>query len=78
MGNNIFQMLGAIRNPQDFLNKISSNSQMMQNPMVKNTFDMMQRGDSKGLEEMARNLCNAHGLNADDVYKQVSSMFANK
>lgn len=78
MGNNIFQMLGAIRNPQEFLNKISNNSQMMQNPIVRNTFEMMQKGDNKGLEQMARNLCKEHGMNPDEIYSQVSSMFGNK
>ena len=77
MGNNFFQMLSSIRNPQEFLNRISSNSQMMQNPMVKNTFDMMQKGDNRGLEQMARNLCREHGMDPDEVYKQVSSMFGN-
>lgn len=75
MGNNIFQMINAIRNPQEFINQISSNSQMMQNPMVRNTFDMMQKGDNKGLEEIARNLCKEHGMNPDDLYNQVSAMF---
>ena len=78
MGNNFFQMLSSIRNPQEFLNRISSNSRMMQNPMVKNTFDMMQKGDNRGLEQMARNLCREHGMDPDEVYKQVSSMFGNK
>lgn len=78
MENNFFQMLSSIRNPQEFLNRISSNSQMMQNPMVKNTFDMMQKGDNRGLEQMARNLCREHGMDPDEVYKQVSSMFGNK
>ena len=78
MGNNFFQMLSSIRNPQEFLNRISSNSQMMQNPMVHNTFDMMQKGDNRGLEQMARNLCREHGMDPDEVYKQVSSMFGNK
>lgn len=76
--NNIFQMLGAFKNPQTFLQQISKNTQMMQNPLVKNTFEMMQKGDNKGLEEMARNLCKEHGIDADDAYKQISSMFGNK
>ena len=78
MGNNIFQMMGAIRNPQAFLNQISNNSQMMNNPMVRNTFEMMRKGDNKGLEQMARNLCMEHGMDPDEVYGQVSSMFGNK
>lgn len=76
--NNPFQILNAIRNPQSFLQQISNNSQMMQNPMVKNTFEMMQKGDNKGLEQMARNLCKEHGVNADEMYQKINSMFGNK
>lgn len=76
--NNPFQLLSAIKNPQSFLQQISNNSQMMQNPMVKNTFEMMKKGDNKGLEQMARNLCKEHGVNPDEMYQQISSMFGNK
>lgn len=73
--NNVFQMLNMIKNPQTLINQISGNNQMMQNPMVRNTFDMMKKGDNKGLEQMARNLCKEHGLNPDELYNQVNSMF---
>lgn len=73
--NNPFQMLGTIKNPQQFLQQISGNSQMMQNPMVKNTFNMLQKGDAKGLEELGRNLYKELGMEPEDALKQVKSMF---
>ena len=53
---NLFQLLGGIRNPQQFLQSMMNNSQVMGNPMAKNAIDMMQKGDAKGVEQMARNL----------------------
>lgn len=57
-----------------FMQNILKNQQAMQNPMVKNTIEMMQRGDRKGTEEMARNMLKERGLDPDEVYKQFQSM----
>lgn len=73
--NNPLQMFGLFHNPTQFMQNIMSNSQIIKNPMIKNTFDMMQKGDNKGLEEMARNLCSEKGINPDEALKQVKSMF---
>lgn len=51
---NLFQLLGGIRNPQQFLQSMMNNSQVMGNTMAKNAIDMMQKGDAKGVEQMAR------------------------
>lgn len=61
--------------PQQILQQIMNNNQAMQNPMVKNVFDMMQRNDSKGLEEMARNLYKEKGIDIDEAMKQIKSNF---
>lgn len=73
--NNIFNMLGAIRNPQSIVQKAMSNNQIMQNPIARNTIEMMQKGDSKGLESMARNLCREKGMDPDELLKQVKQQF---
>lgn len=73
--NNPLQMLSTIRNPEQFLQQAMNNSQMMQNPIFKNTVDMMKRGDNKGLEEMARNLCAEKGINPEDALKQIKTQF---
>ena len=68
---NIFQMMRG--GPQQFLQQIMSNNQMMSNPMMKNVVGMAQNGDAKGIEQMARNLCKEKGLNADEVMNQLKS-----
>lgn len=62
-------------NPQQILQQIIGNSQMMSNPIMKNTVKMAQNGDIKGIEQMARNLCKEKGLNADDVFNQMKNQF---
>ena len=70
---NPMQMMQAIRNPQAFMNQIMGNQQMMSNPMLKNTVNMAQRGDMKGVEQMTRNLCKEKGLNADEIFNQIKN-----
>lgn len=73
--NNLGVLMQAVKNPQQFLQNAMQNTQLMQNPIFKNTVDMMQKGDNKGLEEMARNLCAEKGINPDDALKQIKSQF---
>lgn len=72
---NPMQMMQMMRNPQQFIQQIMNNSQVMQNPMARNAMEMVKKGDSKGIEEMARNLCKEKGVNPDDVMKQLQSQF---
>lgn len=72
---NIFQMMRG--GPQQFMQQIMSNNQLMSNPMMKNTMQMAQQGNMQGIEQMARNLCKEKGLNADDVFNQIKSRFGN-
>lgn len=73
---NIFQMMKS-GNPQQFLQQMMGNNQIMSNPMMKNTIEMAQKGDMQGIEQMARNLCKEKGLNADEVMNQIKSRFNN-
>ena len=73
---NIFQMAKNV-NPQQFMQSMIGNSQIMQNPIAKNTIEMAQKGDMDGIEQMARNLCKEKGINADDVFNQIKSRFGN-
>lgn len=73
--NNIFSFLKSASNPQQLLQNIMGNNSVMQNPIAKNAFEMYQKGDTKGLESMARNLCNEKGINADEAIKQIKSQF---
>lgn len=73
---NIFQMMKN-GSPQQFLQQMMGNNQIMRNPLMKNTIKMAQKGDMQGIEQMARNLCKEKGLNADDVINQIKSKFNN-
>lgn len=69
---NILGIKDAIQNPQLFMQNIMSNSNVMKNPLAKNAITMMQNGDSKGLQEMAENLCKQHGTTAEDVKQMIA------
>ena len=49
---NPFQMIGAMKNPQAFIQQMMNNSQVMQNPLAKNAMEMYQKGDTNGLQTM--------------------------
>lgn len=72
---NPFQMIQGIKNPQQFLQQITENNQMMQNPMIKNAVQMAKNGDTKGIEQLAKNLCKENGINADDMFNQMKNKF---
>lgn len=73
--NNIGILMQAIRNPQAFLQQAMNNSQIMQNPLVKNALEMYQRGDKDGINKMAENLCKERGLKPEEVINQIKSQF---
>lgn len=62
-------------NVMGMVQQIMSNSQAINNPMIKNAMSMAQSGNSKGIEQMARNLCKEKGINPDDVMKQIRGNF---
>ena len=67
---NFFQ---SFRSPQQFLQSMIGNSQVMRNPMAKNAIGMAQSGDTKGIEQMARNLCREKGINPDEMINQIKN-----
>lgn len=75
---NPFQMIGAMKNPQEFMQQIMNNSHIMQNPMAKNAMEMYQNGDTKGLQAMAENLCKERGTTVDDIKSQIMAQFGMK
>lgn len=75
MQNNMGMLMQAMRNPQAFLQQAMQNSKINQNPIARNTLEMMQNGDSKGLENLARNLCAEKGIKPEDALKQIKSQF---
>lgn len=72
---NTMNLMQMFQNPQQFMQNIMGNNQIMSNPMAKNAVELMQKGDAQGVEQMARNLCKEKGLNADEVMQQIKSKF---
>ena len=52
--------------------------QAMSNPILKNAMDMANKGDTKGVEQLARNLCKEKGINVDDAVRQIKSQLGIK
>ena len=72
----LMQMLRG-GNPQQAIMNAMRN-QAGQNPVLNNALDMAEKQDAKGLEQLARNLCESNGVNADDMAKQIKSQFGMK
>ena len=70
---NIFQMMKA--GPQQFIQQMIGNNQIMSNPMVKNAVGMAQNGDLQGVEQMARNLCKEKGIDFDKAFSDFKNQF---
>lgn len=68
---NIFQMMKA--GPQQFIQQMMGNNQMMNNPIMKNAMQMAQQGNTQGIEQMARNLCKEKGIDADKAFESFKS-----
>ena len=72
---NPMQMLQVMKNPQQFLQQMMGNSSVMKNPMARNAMQMAQKGDSKGIEQMARNLCKEKGIDFDKSFSDFKNQF---
>ncbi len=73
--NNLMQMFGAIKNPQQFLQQAMNNSQIMKNPMAKNALEMYQQGNIEGVKNLAENLCKEKHTTVDEVKSNILSQF---
>ena len=73
--NDSVNFVRVMRNPQAFLQQFINNNQLMQSPMAKNAYSMLQNGDSAGLEKMARNMCAEKGMQLEDVIRQIKQQF---
>ena len=72
----LMQMLRG-GNPQQAIMNAMRN-QAGQNPVLNNALDMAEKQDAKGLEQLARNLCESNGVNADEMVRQIKSQFGMK
>ena len=65
----------AFRSPQQFLQSMIGNSQVMQNPMARNIIDMAQKGDVEGIEQMGRNIAKEKGIDFDKAFSDFKKQF---
>ena len=72
---NIFQMLGSIKDPNKFVDQVMNNGSMNNNPIAKNAFEMYQKGDAQGINELAKNLCETKGIKLEDAIRDIKSQF---
>ena len=63
--------LGRGMSPQQIINQMSGNK----NPMITNLMNMMQTGDSKGVEDFARNIFKEKGRDFDKEFGEFKKNF---
>lgn len=56
--------------PENIVTKLAGN-----NPMIQNLIKMQKKGDTKGVENFARNFCKEKGIDFDKEYSNLRSMF---
>ena len=67
----IGQMMRNGGNPQQIFQQMMGNNPAMNNPIMKNAFEMAKKGDAKGGEELARNLGKEKGIDPDEAMTKV-------
>lgn len=65
---NIVQMM---QNPQQLVRELTNKAV---NPMQKNALELISKGDSKAIEQMARNICNERGIDVNDALNKLKGM----
>lgn len=73
-----FQMIQAFRNPQQFIQSMMNDSQVMQNPTLKSALTLAKKRDDKGMEQLARNVCSEKGVNPDEAVGQIKNFLGIK
>lgn len=64
-------ILKSIKNPKEVvINMVKSNN----NPMIKNLVEMAEKGDTKGVQNFARNLYVQQGRDFDKEYSKFMEM----
>ena len=72
---NIIQMMTSGNPQQAIQNIIESNPNVQNNPLAQNAMKMYQNGDTKGLQNMAENMCKERGITVDQAKQQVMGIF---
>lgn len=75
---NPLQLIQSMKNPQAFINQMMNNNQITGNPMAKNAMDLLQKGDTQGLQKMAENLAKEKGTTVDEVKNNIMQQLGMK
>lgn len=77
--NPIMSMLGQMMkgggNPQQMIQQMMRNNQIMSNPMAKNVMEMAQKGDISGIEQFGRNIAKERGVDFDKAFADFKGQF---
>ena len=64
-------------NPMEImLQRMMNSPQVQNNPLARNAMEMYNNGDSKGLQEMAENLCRENGTSIEEMKKSIIQRFS--
>ena len=69
----LIQMMKGGMNPQQIIGQILPQFQNV--PLVQNAYNMMQNGNIKGLQQIARNLAQQRGLDFDTEFTNFKNSF---
>ena len=72
---NIIQMMTSGNPHQAIQSIIENNPNIQNNPLAQNAIKMYQNGDTRGLQNMAENMCKERGITVDQAKQQVIGMF---
>lgn len=75
---NPLQLIQSMKNPQAFIKQMMDDNQIMENPMAKNAMDLLQKGDTQGLQKMAENLAKEKGTTVDEVKNNIMQQLGMK
>lgn len=69
---NMIKMMMGKMSPKDMAMSMLKNNS---NPMLSNLIDMANKGDSKGIEEFARNICKEKNIDFDKDFTDFMNNF---
>lgn len=69
---NMIKGMMGISNPKDIAMKMLKNNT---NPIFNNLMQMMEKGDDKGIEQFARNMCKEKGIDFDKQFNEFMNNF---
>ena len=69
---NMLKGMMGISNPKDMAMKMLKNNT---NPIFNNLMQMMEKGDDKGIEQFARNICKEKNIDFDKQFGEFMNNF---